>query len=166
GSERDEAVNALKEYKKLNGDTELNKHLENVSGTFRDFLLEQLSDETKPPSSPKASNHSMSERLKLFRSKLGPKDATATPSSANGIDASKPISTESTTATAKTSANAFRERLAAANEKRAVSTSLTSSGSGQPVSAAPPSSPGSRAAALRARLQAVKMQSALPDGGK
>ncbi|KAL3924077.1 MAG: hypothetical protein SGILL_001267, partial [Bacillariaceae sp.] len=31
GSERDEAVNALKEYKKLNGDTELNKHLENVS---------------------------------------------------------------------------------------------------------------------------------------
>ena len=55
------------------------------------------------------------------------------------------------------SINAFRERLAAAKEKQAA----TKFSSGEFASPAPSTSASTRAAALRARLQAVKKQTQL-----
>jgi hypothetical protein len=167
-AERKSAVNALKEYKQLHGDTELNMHLENVSGTFRDFLLEQLSEQPRSPS-PKTSSSAMTERLKLFRSKLGPKDGAIAVTTVPAINVtrmsedtgSKSVLTESSASPVKSGANAFRDRLAAANEKR----SDLSSSANNILLPSPSGDAGSRAAALRARLQAVRMQSNLPNNG-
>ncbi|KAL3938720.1 MAG: hypothetical protein SGARI_001631 [Bacillariaceae sp.] len=166
-SDRDHAVTALKEYKSLHGDTELNRHLENVSGTFRDFLVEQLAEKPEPPSPKATSNSAMTERLKLFRSKLGPKDGPA-PAAASILATSSTrqaqvTRTDLSETAPKSTANAFRDRLAAANEKRA---DLASSTNSSVLSPTPAGDAGSRAAALRARLEAVRKQSNLPEGGK
>jgi hypothetical protein len=176
GPAREEAVNALKQYKETYGDSELNNHLEDVSAAFRAFILDQLS-EIPRPLSPKNSNNSMSERIKNLRSKLNATEAviqSTVISNPQSSSQTKPVSQqdeinsgastasgslvsskECQVALPKPSVKAFRDRLAAAQEKRIDAPDVLS----------PPAqtTAGSRAAALRARLQAVKMQTKLID---
>jgi hypothetical protein len=182
--DREQAVLALKQYIEKYGDSDLKDHLENVSAAFRDFILEQLSERLKPEL-PKVSNNSMSERIKSLRSKLNATEAviqstvssssirpqTDNVSSTDGGTVSsqtnKPETKEengvfSPNTQPQASLQAFRDRLAAAQEKRS-----TAGGSlGEVASSVPETSAGSRAAALRARLQAVKLQTNLMDGDK
>ena len=181
GSERLEAINELRRYKIEHGDKELNAHLQEVSAAFRDFVLDQLSEkETKSSSKEPSSANSMSERIKSLRSKLNATEAvvqsavdkSATGAMLSGGDTSGKVrssipgpspskipsprvasahpSVPSNVPTVK----AFRERLAAAQEKRSASSDGTIATSQLMAPSA-----GGRAAALRARLQAVKKQS-------
>lgn len=206
GPERTAAIEALKIYKETFGDEDLKKHLEDVSPVFRDYLLKELSQGSRPPS-PKTTNLSMSERIKNLRSKLNAPETTelqttteallpsskseqqqrmenlraklnatqATLSQAPSSATYRPppaqpreehASTEefgtntntSAGASSNPSLNSFRERLAAAKEKQQAA---KTSSFDDVISPAPANSASSRAAALRARLQAVKMQTDL-----
>lgn len=186
GPEREEAIRALRRFKAEHGDDELNAHLQEVSAAFRQFVLEQLSE--KPPTkvaTASAASNSMSERIKSLRSKLNateavvqsavdtaprqPADISAgnIPTLRSGIPGPSPSkipipsskiagfgSTPSDSAPGPVTVKAFRERLAAAQEKRSIANVADGSSMTQPAA---PS--GGRAAALRARLQAVKRQS-------
>lgn len=167
GPERDAAVAALKQYKAVHGEEELNSHLEDVSAAFRAFILDQLSEST-PNEVEESSVNSMSERIKHLRSKLNATEAvvqTAVENAENGNASSQeafssvvaPVP-KSNNATA-VSVRAFRERLVAAQEKRVAGHASEASETEQMA----PTSAGSRAAALRARLQAVKKQAEQAD---
>lgn len=172
GPDRDQAIAALKCHTANYGDEELNNHLEDVSAAFRAFILEQLSEETRQPS-PSNSNF-ISERIKSLRSKLNATEVvvqSAVSQSHLGHQEQKdsepnvsyPVMASSGThedvaaamvATQKPSVKAFRDRLAAAQEKR----DATASASAEVASPVPHTTAGGRAAALRARLQEVKMK--------
>jgi cytoskeleton-associated protein 5 len=179
GPNRNAAIDALKSYKETYGDEELKNHLEDVSPAFRSYLLKELSESPRPPS-PETSSTAMSERIKSLRSKLIATEvavanaASTYPNPSVHSEKQDPVddgdeevvSSNTTTTTngnksppsKPTGMNAFRERLAAVQEKRG-STALTSSTeilSPAPKAKAPTA--GSRAAALRARLEAVKKQ--------
>lgn len=172
-SERDTALRALKTYTAEYGDEDLNLHLEQVSPAFRNFILEQLSLQgTAEDEGESIGNSSMAERLRNLRSRLNAKEghaAVAVSSSTSRLVAPSPSRIVESTARSDSSADtgavslasanvpsrqSLRERLAAAQENRknsliAPETSSTS---------------GSRAAALRARLQAVKQQAMQSSG--
>ncbi len=167
GPERDKAVAALREYKGINGDEDLNNHLKDVSAAFRSFILEQLSAVSQPGEHEKSSPSSMSERIKTLRSRLNTTEIVA-----KGVDyksddeasRAKVFSSDDAnhpnkpTVASSASIRAFRERLAAAQEKR--SSSNVAENNEVPEST---TTAGSRAAALRARLQAVKKQAEQSD---
>jgi hypothetical protein len=177
GPERDVAVSALRTHKEKYGDDQLNAHLNDVSAAFRAFILEQLSDNPAKPSGDTSKAGSMSERIKNLRSKLNTTEAFVH-SAAETVDSEEPVKSvqESsfaprtgllqpspsklpTTTSAEAqpglaSVRAFRERLASAQVKR------TTVGDETEV-VQPTVAVGGRAAALRARLQAVKNQSEL-----
>lgn len=67
GPERTAAIDALKAYRTIHGDTELMHHLEDVSPAFRSYLVKELSE---TPSALSVSTNAMSERIKNLRSKL------------------------------------------------------------------------------------------------
>lgn len=67
GPERTAAIDALKSYRTIHGDTELMHHLEDVSPAFRSYLVKELSE---TPSTVSVSTNAMSERIKNLRSKL------------------------------------------------------------------------------------------------
>lgn len=172
--ERDAALLALRQYTSEFGDQDLNLHLEQVSPVFRNFILEQLSKEDQ---SEATGNSAMAERLRNLRSRLHAKDQTsvstliatkelAIPATSRSCIAppstlkftGPPGSNAAATAASDTaslpmkssvgSSQSLRERLAAAQESRKNSF----------VAPETTSTSGSRAAALRARLQAVKQQ--------
>ncbi|KAG7371784.1 hypothetical protein IV203_017926 [Nitzschia inconspicua] len=176
---RNQAVLALMQYKEVNGDSDLNDHLQNVSAAFREFVLQQLC-ENPDPQPPVTSNNSMSERIKSLRSKLNATEAVIQSTSANrlamesssGIDTISLLTSssgleekeESSSGThPQPSLQAFRDRLAASHEKRATA---GGGSSGDVQLAVPATTAGGRAAALRARLQAVKMQTNLMEDEK
>jgi hypothetical protein len=192
GSERDAAISALRRYKSIHGDEQLNAHLTDVSAAFRAFVLDQLKVKPLAISGAESSNaSSMSERIKSLRSKLTATEAAVQSAvdTADTKESRKPVveeqptsfrsslampspsklpaassATTTTTTTTKmpapsssdagpSSVRDFRDRLAAAQGKRS-SGGSTGEGFVQPTAPA-----GGRAAALRARLQAVKRQS-------
>jgi len=164
GAEREAAVAALREYKLEHGDEELNNHLKEVSAAFRAFILEQLSGASKAAFQERAMTNSMSERIKSIRSKLNATEAVVQSAvdredSSSFLSASTGSGSAADTSSASSSnAKGFRERLAAAQDKRVSSnTSVTKE---IPEST---TTTGSRAAALRARLQAVKRQAEQTD---
>lgn len=161
GADRDAAVAALKAYKAEHGDEDLNDHLKNVSAAFKAFILEQLSEHSHSSEAEKPTPSSMSERIRSLRSKLSATEAVVhsaveRTNKSTSLDSSKDNLPE-TKPTQKTGSSsniqAFRDRLAAAR-----STSGTDDLKEIPETT---STAGSRAAALRARLQAVKRQNEL-----
>jgi hypothetical protein len=177
GPERDAAVSALRSHKKTYGDDQLNAHLNDVSAAFRAFILEQLSENPAKPGGDTSKASSMSERIKNLRSKLNSTEAVVQPAveTADNEERVKSVQASSfaprtglpqpsppklkTTTSAEpqpgtASVRAFRERLASAQVKR------TTVGDETEV-VQPTVAVGGRAAALRARLQAVKNQSEL-----
>lgn len=185
GPEREAAIDELRKYKATHGDAELNNHLTEVSAAFRAFVLEQLSENTSNNQAPEPSKaSSMSERIKNLRSKLNATEAVVQsavekvpdttardttviqeessfgsgipqPSPSKLPSLSAPSATTRPAGTKAASVRAFRDRLAAAQVKRTTGSEPESEG-GIPQ---PTTTAGSRAAALRARLQAVKRQS-------
>jgi hypothetical protein len=180
GPERDAAVSALRSHKETYGDDQLNAHLNDVSAAFRAFILEQLSDNPAKPGGDTSKASSMSERIKNLRSKLNSSEAFAQ-SAVEAADNKEPVKSVQdsshaprpprtglqqpsppklpTTTSAEpqpgvASVRAFRERLAFAQGKR------TTVGDETEV-VQPTVAVAGRAAALRARLQAVKNQSEL-----
>lgn len=167
GPERDAAVAALRQYKAEYGDDDLNNHLNDVSSAFRAFILEQLSMSNPPSEEDKSSPVSMSERIKSLRSKLNSTDPvvqTVMDQSVEQESTVKGVATDDTTnntrplVASSASVRAFRERLAAAHDKRTISSEIESKEVAEVTTTA-----GSRAAALRARLQAVKRQAEQAD---
>lgn len=165
GAEREKAVSALRRYTEVYGNSDLNEHLLQVSAAFRQFIVEELSLNTAPPSPAKIASDAMSERIKKLRSKLNSKEASGQSASRTNSDdqieehssisrLENPTTSDFGPTEKAPTVRAFRARLAAAQEKRTTSTSSN-------VEASPlvSDSSGSRAAALRARLQKVKDQS-------
>lgn len=78
GPERVAALDALRQYKEANGDSELTAHLDEVSAAFRAYILEQLSKSSPPrPAMSGSANQDdqrnllpMSERIRQIQSKL------------------------------------------------------------------------------------------------
>jgi hypothetical protein len=167
GAEREKAISALKRYTEIYGDVDLIEHLEQVSATFREFILVQLT--VNNAAAPAAiGSDSMSERIKNLRSKLNSKETSGqpavnttsdNPSEANATNQDsissllQPTSPEAGQDESAPTVRAFRARLAAAQGKRSTSTSSNAEASPMVSDSA-----GSRAAALRARLQKVKDQ--------
>lgn len=178
GAERLAAIEALREYRVRHGDDDLISHLEKVSDAFRAYVWEQLSTVSTPGPRISADIESelpMSARIRNLRSKLHVSDLSVgddvsqpevqtperTPRSALPSAATTPtrIPTPSRIpglATPKTDKNAtvlsLRQRLAAAQANRAKATEP------EPAPSSPALPQGGHAAALRARLQAVKQQ--------
>lgn len=166
GEERRAALEAIKRFKQANGDEELRAHLQQLSGPFRDFIAEQLGKSS--PSKPPLESGSVSDRIRSLRSRLqansGSSVTTKTvdepssepsakkpakiqsPSKPSGIPKSSPSKLPQPTSHSSLS---LRERLAAQKPNRDQRETATNSTTGIP---------GSRAAALRARLEAVKQQ--------
>ena len=186
GPERDAAINALKSNTSTHGDKELNDHLNEVSDAFRAFILEQLSEGAPKDATEPTIASSMSERIKNLRSKLNATEAVvqsavvkvdsedsettfqrklmglaplSDPNSPrrtldSGIKQPSPSKIPTADTGGSASVRAFRARLAAAQEKR--NEDMPSSQPDENPQATV--SAGGRAAALRARLQAVKKQ--------
>ena len=172
--ERERSLHALRQYTATYGDNDLNSHLEQISPQFRAFILDQLSEqhqEAEAHDDNESTASSMAERLRNLRSRLHSADAQSTvatkapkppsrlappsPSKvaatndmgSNSIAASQSVDTISVSSrsTSDTS-QSLRARLAAAQKNRASSVV-------QPETS---STTGSRAAALRMRLQNLK----------
>eukprot|EP00980_Cylindrotheca_fusiformis_P018775 scaffold6257_cov144-Cylindrotheca_fusiformis.AAC.1 len=152
GAERERAISALKRYTEMNGNDDLNAHLEQVSGAFRQFILEELSLSKLPSSPTGLASNSMSNRIKSLRSKLNPDQGSVGTTNEHNIS-TLDHPTDLDAGDSAPTVRAFRARLAAAHEKR--TTTSDSDVEERPIS----DSSGSRAAALRARLQKVKDQS-------
>ena len=175
GPQRDAALDALRQYKAMNGDEELNAHLTHVSSAFRSFIEEQLGVEADGGVTADKGD-SMTDRLASLRSRLqatelavqnaveedpvAPEAESSLPKTASPSKIPSPgkrsttrsrlaqpspskIPTPSRLPTASAS-QSLRERLAMAQENRR---GESSSGIGSSMG---------RAAALRARLEAVK----------
>jgi hypothetical protein len=168
GPERDADVSALRSHTETYGDDQLNAHLNDVSAAFRAFILQQLSENPANPGGDTSKASSMSERIKNLRSKLNASEAdneepvkSVQASSSvhrTGLPQPSPSKLPKTTSAEPqpgvASVRAFRDRLASAQVKR------TTVGDETEV-VQPTVAVGGRAAALRARLQAVKNQSEL-----
>ena len=172
GPERQGAVVELKKYKQEHGSEALDAHLNEVSGAFRDFIQQQMEESSSQHTENQLENSkatTMSERIKNLRSKLNATEVAV--QSAVETSTTVPVSSySSATSSGKsspeksTSVRAFRERLAAAQEKRTTSviepgieetSTVQATTSTTSVST---NAPSNRAAALRARLEAVKRQ--------
>jgi hypothetical protein len=198
GPERTKAVEALRRYRDMHGDEELNAHLGQVSSPFRVFIEEQLGCDPSPQKENSSyAAGTMSERLRSLRSRLQANDATiqpvqpavsdlsgdddaefaaraqndaptsitiSSPSNRNSKIAqpspsklSQPSAPRVSKPVVGTSSQMLRERLAAAQGNRSVvAANATSSGNSVASDSSSTSASLSRAAALRARLEAVK----------
>jgi hypothetical protein len=214
GPERVAAAAALRRYNELHGKAELHDHLRDVSETFRSYIMEQLEESSSSTPERRAvgekNGQSMSERIRLLRSKLNATEAAVqsaveptetakmtveteertssaaassqptTPSRSRIPGPSTPsrrsvagearltpsripkMSSSTATASQSTTALSLRERLAAAQKSRAnkaaAETSESLAGT-DALGAGSNTSAYGHAAALRARLEAVKQQS-------
>ena len=177
GPQRSAAVEQLKKFNEEKGKTELAQHLAHVSSPFRTFIEKQIGEELV--SSHRNDSGSMSERLRSLRSRLQATEAAVQaavdgnasapsentiPSTSEGSSPSKTLSPSSDTSsvrqsrlsrpspskipgvtsqTSTSAASSLRDRLASLQDNR--TTAIASDGT-------------DRAAALRARLEAVKRQ--------
>jgi hypothetical protein len=168
------AIEALRRYRDQHGDEDLKLHLDTVSDNFRDYIWEQLSVPSESPAKTSPAGKGslpMSERIRNLRSRLNMSESTpaveAQSSTPSSSPSKKPAVTPSKiptpsriprTGTAKPSAStnvlSLRERLAAAQTNRWKATESVDENENDVT----PSAPSSHAAALRARLQAVKHQ--------
>lgn len=171
GPLRTAAVDELRRYRDKHGDDDLTSHLDNVSETFSEYIWEQLA---LPAGSPSKSiprdtlNLPMSARIRDLRSRLNMAEVAAPEVGHLPLERPNPSLTPTRIPTPSriprvgaadsslsTSALSLRERLAAAQASGLKATDLvepTSDDLHQFVQS-------SHAAALRARLQAVKRQS-------
>lgn len=211
GPDRRAAVDALRRYKDVHGDDELNAHLQQVSSAFRSYVLAQLQENTTTTttatSKPFVETNAMSERLQQLRSKLNaaetsvlgavhtrtgsctdfePPTSLSIASSLSSSPSSKSPSRMSTSLAAAAAATvakpepaatlsvatkapsvssvqSLRERLAAAQENRSrigsgIASTAMAAPATQPAAGSTASTAMGHAAALRARLEAVKRQ--------
>lgn len=185
GPVRDAALDALRDHIATHGKEELNAHLAQVSSPFRSFIEGELGPDPSPEKSMllQRSGSSMSERLRNLRSRLQATELsvqtvveespavikaksessvskipfpTKIPSPARySSKLSKPSPSKlaqpssSKIAGVPSSAQTLRERLLAAQDSRKAETQSSTTGE---------STASGRAAALRARLDAVKHQ--------
>jgi hypothetical protein len=79
GEEREAALDAIRRFKALHGDEELNAHLQQLSGTFRQFIEDQLGSadgNANVSHVSLAGDISMSERLRQLRSRIESTETT------------------------------------------------------------------------------------------
>jgi hypothetical protein len=207
GASREAALEEIRSYKATYGEEELDAHLQQLSGAFRDFIEEQIKGDPTPQKQPlQHAGTSVSERIRNLRSRLQGTELAAhtvvevsapepAPSPPKPMLPPKPDSPPKTVATAaptsnllapspsklaqpspsklpsavesrlqppgqsrlptvSSSAQSLRERLAARELLR-----QAAEGSADATTAESATSSLGRAAALRARLEAVKQQS-------
>jgi hypothetical protein len=73
GEEREAALEAIRAYKSAYGRGELDAHLQQLSGAFREFIVEQIDREPSPQKQPLPTENtgsSVSERIRSLRSRL------------------------------------------------------------------------------------------------
>jgi hypothetical protein len=168
-AERSQALCDLREYIESHGDQDLNAHLDQISPAFRNFIVEQLSGSHADSETPEKDenesmgNNTVAEQLRSLRERLSEKnnvEALESPKSqanrlvpqpSSSLGYSSDVSTSSGPSVTVTTSQSLRERLAAAQANRRSSV----------VAPETNSTSGSRAAALRARLEAVREQAKL-----
>lgn len=167
GPPRQAALTKLRQFKAQYGDEELNAHLQQVSSTFRSFIEEQLGHKSPHKiSSRDDGDSSMSARLQSLRSRIKGSD---NPPQLAVEGSGAPVETMAKPALSSTqSPTARRTRLAQPSPSRLVSPKTRSTVSLRGRLNEPQEQPNSsdnsvsssmgRAAALRARLEAVKKQ--------
>jgi hypothetical protein len=175
GRERTSALDALRQYRDLHGNHDLNKHLENVSEKFRAYIWEQLLNTSEVLGRDQTSQNDhdipMSARIRNLRSRLRASDVPIDfeNTSAKEIDESPSIATVPSriptpsklpnpgagALSTSTTILSLRERLAMAQAKRPERTDPAKAN----IGVVQPQVITSQAQALRARLQAVKNQS-------
>ena len=183
-TERETALSNLRHYQLQHGEQDLNMYLEQVSPAFRQYILDQLNQHEKSSHESNMSERLRLLRSRLHSSSDAQGNVSAASSASSPAPKvqsrlSAPSPSKVTHDSSSTSIGAYevpaphiaapsasssvssasrsefsasqslRERLAAAQENRAKSAVVPSDNS---------STSGSRAAALRARLQAVKQQ--------
>lgn len=186
GAEREDALHAIRVYRAANGDEDIRAHLQQLSGPFREYIEEELGkdDDTGNPASTSSGpagmgTSSVSERIRNLRSRLEVTDMAVQ----RAIE-DKPTSTTTTGGALSQSLSPSgvptlkQSRLAAPtpsrlssapsklptppSQSRLVQPAATSSSQTlreRLAARAEGSESSSRAAALRARLEAVKLQS-------
>ena len=76
GEEREAALASIRGYKLEYGDTELDTHLQQLSGPFREYIMEQINRDPSPMKkqmsndATSGTNDSMSDRIRSLRSRL------------------------------------------------------------------------------------------------
>ena len=76
GEEREAALASIRAYKLEYGDTELDTHLQQLSGPFREYIMEQINRDPSPMKkqmsndATSGTNDSMSDRIRSLRSRL------------------------------------------------------------------------------------------------
>lgn len=176
--DRVDAMDDLREYVDAHKDIDIQSHLSGVSAHFRKYILDQLKSPFRPLlrkserslfsgvdsiakgsssrsviSDWSASNMSMSNKLRILKSKINAAEANANP--IQQPDPSPPpppneYNTASTSPEPSGHMSSLRQRLAEATER-------ANARSPEPVKGKPrPSSATTNAAALRARLESVR----------
>jgi len=186
GEERQAALEEIRRYKSANGDEEIRAHLQQLSGPFREFIEEQLNEvnDSDKPNVTGTGTSSVSERIRNLRSRLQVTEM-AVQNAVEEKSGSPPLDSTGTAAPARTLSPSGRSgsakpqsRLAAPTPSRLASpppSKLPTPISHSRVSGASNASSSqalrerlaarregdstTRAAALRARLEAVKQQS-------
>jgi hypothetical protein len=87
GAERESALEAIRVYKSTYGEEELDAHLQQLSGAFRDFIEDQLKGDPAPQQQPslKHGATSVTERIRNLRSRLQCTDTSTQPSLGEGV---------------------------------------------------------------------------------
>jgi hypothetical protein len=87
GAEREAALESIRAYKLEYGSNELDAHLQQLSGPFREYILEQINREPSPQKQAMLQTEatSVSDRIRNLRSRLQASEMTA-PSSFTGTD--------------------------------------------------------------------------------
>jgi hypothetical protein len=87
GAERESALEAIRVYKSTFGGEELDAHLQQLSGAFRDFIEDQLKGDPAPQQQPSLENgaSSVTERIRNLRSRLRSTETSTQPSHGDGI---------------------------------------------------------------------------------
>lgn len=172
GPLRSAAIDELRRYRDKHGDDDLTSHLDNVSETFSEYIWEQLDLPVGSPSksvSRDTFNMPMSARIRDLRSRLSVAEVAAPevghlpPERPNPTVTPTRIPTPSripkggaANSHPSTSALSLRERLAAAAQASGLKATEQVEATSDDLH---PLVQSSQAAALRARLQAVKRQS-------
>lgn len=160
GEERAAALDAIKRFKQANGDADLRAHLQQLSGPFREFIEEQIG-KTSPSKLP-AESGSVSERIRSLRSRLQAKGTlNGNNEEAEGVTTETASPSTSTKIPSPSRASSIPKASPSKLPQPGSRTTPTLRERLQQTSSTPTgniSTGTNRAAALRARLEAVKQQ--------
>jgi hypothetical protein len=113
GEEREAVLEAIRAYKSAYGRDELDAHLQQLSGAFREFIVEQIDREPSPQKQPlpiENTGSSVSERIRSLRSRLQASEVTGQKTTNNAAPYSSVRLPEPTVQPAESSTTSSSEK--------------------------------------------------------